>query len=94
MNFLKIKQGLVGHIKNIPGWRTNRKILVFESDDWGSIRTKSAESLDALKRKGFEVDKCHYMQNDSLASEDDLQELFNLLLSLQSLKFWRGSSAG
>jgi len=27
------------YIANIPGWRTNRKIIVIESDDWGSIRT-------------------------------------------------------
>jgi hypothetical protein len=29
-----IKQNII----NLPGWRTNRKIIVFESDDWGSIR--------------------------------------------------------
>ncbi len=86
MNFFKLKHRFAKHIANIPGWRTNRKIVVFESDDWGSIRTKSAESLDVLKRKGFEVDKCHYMQNDSLASDVDLDELFNLLLSFKDFK--------
>ncbi|NTW32234.1 MAG: hypothetical protein HGB12_06370 [Bacteroidetes bacterium] len=33
---------------NIPGWRTDRKILVIESDDWGSIRMPSKETYSGL----------------------------------------------
>lgn len=67
------------HLKNIPGWRTGRKFVVFESDDWGTVRTSSKKGLDALRGLGAEVDKCHYMQNDSLASESDLSFLFEVL---------------
>ena len=31
-----IKNNLI----NIPGYRSKRKLVVFESDDWGAIRMK------------------------------------------------------
>ena len=73
---------LKSNILNIPGWTTKRKIVVFESDDWGSIRSKSANSLEIFRSNSLEVDKCHYMMNDSLASELDLQKLFDELLEI------------
>ena len=48
------------NISNIPGWRTNRKILVIESDDWGSVRIKDKTAYEALKKKGLKVDSIHY----------------------------------
>jgi hypothetical protein len=71
---------------NIRGWRTNRKIVVFESDDWGSIRMSSKKNLDKLKRAGVKVEKCHYVQNDALASEEDLEKLFEMLSTFKSQK--------
>ena len=35
-------------ITNIKGWRTNRKIVVIESDDWGTIRMSSKEAFNSL----------------------------------------------
>ena len=32
---------LKNNLVNYNGWQTNRKIIVFESDDWGAIRTPS-----------------------------------------------------
>ena len=29
------------NLSNLPGWRTSRKIVVIESDDWGTIRMPS-----------------------------------------------------
>ena len=64
---------------NLPGWRTSRRIVVFVSDDWGSIRTPSVESLNHLRDLGVNVDSCHYMQFDRLESCDDLEQLFGLI---------------
>ena len=75
-----MRRSLRQNILNIPGWTTKRKIIVFESDDWGSIRSESANSLEILRSNSLKVDKCHYMMNDSLASELDLQKLFDLLV--------------
>lgn len=63
----------------MPGWRTNRKIIVFESDDWGSIRMPSRRAFDVLLSAGIRVDNCHYNRYDSLASSDDLSHLFSIL---------------
>lgn len=61
------------------GWKTNEKIVVFESDDWGAIRTSSNEALEDLRNVGVKVDRCHYMLNDCLESVDDLKSLFSVL---------------
>jgi hypothetical protein len=71
------------NIANIPGWRTNRQILVIESDDWGSVRIRDKSALDAMKHKGLNVDRIHYDSVESLESNDDLKELFELLMSFK-----------
>lgn len=78
-----LKQKLSRFIVNLPGWRTNRKIVVIESDDWGSIRMPSKEVYETLLHKGIRVDKCHYNKYDSLESEEDLESLFETLLELK-----------
>ena len=75
----KIKNNLV----NVPGWRTNRKIVVFESDDWGTIRMASGEAHERLLKKGYPVDQCAYNRNDSLESNDDLRGLMEVLYSVK-----------
>jgi len=72
-------------ISNIPGWRTQRKILVIESDDWGSVRIRDKKAYEALKRKGLNVDAIHYDSVESLESNEDLERLFDLLLSFKDI---------
>jgi hypothetical protein len=76
---MSIKSIIKNHLSNIPGYRTKRKIVVFESDDWGSIRTPDLSSLNKLKSEGLPVEKCLYMMNDALESSDDLKALFQVL---------------
>lgn len=83
---MSIVSAIKKKLYNIPGWRTSRKIIVIESDDWGSIRTRSREDLDSLRNHNIRVDKCNYMLNDSLASESDLSELFSVLLSFKDFR--------
>lgn len=76
------KQQLGRNISNIPGWRTNRKIVVIESDDWGSIRMPSRNVLDVLQKEGLDVlsgDSARYNLYDTLESKDDLDALFYTL---------------
>ena len=68
---------------NIPGWRTKRKIVVIESDDWGAIRLPSRDILSQLKKAGINSGTDHYIRNDSLASETDLSNLFDVLSSVE-----------
>ncbi len=74
----KLKKELL----SIPGWGTKRKIVVFESDDWGSIRMPSQNVFSFLKQNGVDVitgDSLRYNQFDTLASADDLDALYHLL---------------
>jgi len=78
-----IKQILIRNILHLPGWRSNRKIVVFESDDWGSIRMPSREVYESLVNKGIPLQNLAYNRFDSLASNEDLSELFDVLLSVR-----------
>jgi hypothetical protein len=81
INILKFAVSRI--ITNTPGWKTNRKIVVIESDDWGSIRMPSKDVYNTLLQKGIRVDNCHYCSNDSLETEDDLSLLFDVLNSVK-----------
>jgi hypothetical protein len=81
-NISKLKYNFQRNISNIPGWRTDRKIVVIESDDWGSIRMPSKKTYDYLEAHGIDLasgDSHRYNQNDTLATKDDLSALFEVL---------------
>jgi hypothetical protein len=67
------------NLSNAIGWRTRRKIVVIESDDWGSIRTKSKKDFDFMLAKGLDIAKSNFTANDCLESNNDLENLFELL---------------
>jgi hypothetical protein len=71
------------NIANVPGWRTDKKIVVIESDDWGSISMPSKEIYDHLLAKGVPVDKSAFTRYDCLEGEEDLNELFHVLRSFK-----------
>jgi len=67
------------HASNIPGWRSKRRIVVIESDDWGSIRTFSKDAYHQMKACNLQVDKGHYNVFDALESNEDLESLYSVL---------------
>jgi hypothetical protein len=69
------------HLSNTIGWRTRRKIVVIESDDWGSIRTRSKKDYEAMLLKGLGVDCSNFSRFDSLESNSDLESLYELFFS-------------
>lgn len=80
MNF---KTFLAKNYVNYRGWSTKRKIVVIESDDWGSIRMPSKEVFNDLLAQGIPVDKSYFTKYDSLESREDLEQLFTLLQSFK-----------
>ena len=72
MNLNRLKRKLLSFYINSRGWRTDREIVVIESDDWGSIRMPSKRVYDELLSKGFPVDILPYLRYDSLESNIDL----------------------
>jgi hypothetical protein len=78
-------KSFIKNISNIPGFKTSRKIVVIESDDWGSIRS-SKEAYENLTKAGISVDKGaggRYNRFDTLASKEDLTALFETLSSVK-----------
>ena len=76
-------KNIIKNLSNIPGWRTQRKIVVIESDDWGSIRMPSLKAYETLKYKGLNIDTKNRPYNtlDTLASVEDFEALFATLSS-------------
>lgn len=79
----RLKKIASRNLVNIPGWRTDRKIVVFESDDWGMIRMASKKAFNWFLKEGYRVDQCPYNSNDALESNDDLELLFDALASVK-----------
>jgi len=77
-----IPNTLKQHITNALGKKTNRKIIVIESDDWGTIRMPSRKIYDILKKQGLNIDD-PYNRYDSLATEEDLSALFDILATFK-----------
>lgn len=76
---MKLTDNILKLVVNIPGWSTKRKIVVIESDDWGSIRMSSLQNREALIQKGFSFRNQVFNLYDSLESNDDLSALFDVL---------------
>lgn len=83
MNVTQLKNSIelraFKYINERRGWQTNRKIVVIESDDWGSIRMPNRDVYEKSLKKGIRVDTCHYCKYDTLASNDDLDALYSIL---------------
>lgn len=70
---------MLGRWSNVRGWRTERRLIVFESDDWGAIRMRDPATLEAMASQGLDFTKSRYDRLDCLENGGDLQSLFNVL---------------
>lgn len=80
---MKLISNLAHNLLNIPGWHTDRKIVVIESDDWGSVRMPSREVYEEFLRQDIRVDSDPYCRYDGLATKEDLTNLFDVLDSVR-----------
>jgi hypothetical protein len=74
-----IKQYISLNLKNIPGWRTRKRIVVIECDDWGSIRMPSRHVYNILINKGLNVATGWFNEIDTLESKTDIERLCDTL---------------
>ena len=86
---MKIKMNSIKkNLSNIFGFRSNRRIIIFESDDWGSIRIPSRKVYETLLKAGLNLnggDGELYSLFDSLETEADLGYLFQTLNSFKDI---------
>lgn len=73
-------------IYNYPGFRTKRKLLVFESDDWGALRTPTKDKRQALIESGMDLETNPYHRFDSLERNEDISQLMEVLSSVVDKK--------
>ena len=66
-------------------FRTDKKIIVIESDDWGSIRTSNKEAYNTLTEKGYNMEKSPYSL-DALETNEDLTALYETLKTVKDTK--------
>jgi hypothetical protein len=81
--FQSINKELRRNLLNIPGPRSNKKILVIESDDWGSIRMPSRKVFEKLKSEGLKPELDAYLKYDSLAGTNDFNAIFDVLKTVK-----------
>ncbi|GAB3203713.1 hypothetical protein ABID22_002053 [Pontibacter aydingkolensis] len=75
----KIKDLIFHNFVNALGWHTDRKLLVIESDDWGSLRMTSKEAIIRLEGLGVEVTNDRFNCFDALENSQDFSRLFEVL---------------
>ncbi len=62
------------------GLKTNRQIVVFESDDWGAERSFSKKALDELMSKHANFEPDNYQAFDCTETDEDVKKLKKAVL--------------
>ena len=83
MSIAALKYSVILNLKNIPGPKVNKKIVVIEADDYGGIRIPSAEAYTKMKAAGVDIDASRYNLLDTLENKEDLEALFETLYSVK-----------
>jgi hypothetical protein len=85
----KASRAILRNLTSIPGWHTKKNLVVFESDDWGSIRMPSIDSFERLEKSGLDLrsaDAERYNLNDTIATSSDLENLFEVLSGVKDIE--------
>lgn len=79
-----MKQDILNQIKNVYGWKTKRKIVVFSVDDYGNVRLDSRRARERMDHIGMKV-LSRFDAYDSLETREDLEYLYETLTSVKDL---------
>lgn len=71
---------------NFRGWKTNRRIIVIESDDWGSVRMESEKALNIISKSYPTILNSKFAQCDGLERKEDLEAIFETLTNFKDFK--------
>lgn len=70
---------MISSFRNSLGWSSKQRIIVFESDDWGSDRFSDKAIRDYYIKKGYPIEKCWMSFVDNFESNQDAEEFLALL---------------
>lgn len=79
---MSLKTNIIDNLKNIVGWKTQRKLVVFSVDDYGNVRLGSKAARCKLNDAGMGIIS-KYDVHDTLESREDLEMLFDALRSVK-----------
>ena len=79
-----MKQFLANHLKNISGWKTNRKLLAFAVDDYGNVRLHNKTAKENLIKSGVKLNS-RFDHLDALDTREDYEMLFEVLGSVKDI---------
>ncbi len=79
---MSIFSSLKDNIKNIPGWKTDRKMVIFAVDDYGNVRLDSRKARENMDRAGMKAEN-HFDAFDTLETRPDLEALYDVLDSVK-----------
>lgn len=71
---------------SFAGWKTNRKLIVITSDDWGGIRVESAAARSNLISEGINMNANRFDKYDTLEMNTDMEQLYSVLKSYKDSK--------
>ncbi|MCC5865179.1 MAG: hypothetical protein JJU31_08690 [Wenzhouxiangella sp.] len=71
------------NVKNIPGWRTKRKLIAFVVDDYGCVRLASRAARDSIEAARRAPITQRFDRFDALESREDLEMLAEVLSSVR-----------
>ena len=78
-----MKQAILNNLKNIYGWKTNRKIIVISVDDYGNVRLDSKKARKKMDKAGVKAIAPTFDNLDTLETKEDLELLYEALTSVK-----------
>ena len=76
-----MKRRVLDNLKNMPGWHTAKKLVVFAVDDYGNVRLDSRAARDRMLQRGIPL-KGRFDHFDALETRQDLEALLDTLCSV------------
>lgn len=86
---MSFSRTIINNLKNLQGFRTKRKLIVFSVDDYGNVRVDSSEAKSQMEKAGLKAIS-RFDHFDTLETREDLEMLFD---TLQSVKDKNGNHA-
>lgn len=79
---MSLKNQLFQNIKNIPGWKTNRRFVAIAVDDYGNVRVDSKKALENISKKNPNKAQ-RFDLLDTLETREDLEMLYEVLAGVK-----------
>ncbi len=80
---MRVIHQLFQEIKNIPGWKTKRKLVAIAVDDYGNVRLDSKKAYEAIHSKNPVKEEQRFDRFDTLETREDLEMLYEILASVK-----------